>query len=225
MKTTQMLFVIVLFGLAVPSQSRAIPGSACSQDSDCGGGEKCEKGKCARTSPPAGVTPCTNAVKDGYESDIDCGGPCDKCPDGKRCDLGSDCTSGYCGAFNKCGPKPVKQYKSLGESCGTSADCMPPMVCQRGKCANPKHKEGEFCEKDEECASGHCDEFYQGTKQCLVLGGNVAVQPTDKVLWSGHPMDYPGNPKSRDPRTREFTDRCAGGVGADERSLVHGVGR
>lgn len=45
---------------------------------------------------------CTNRQRDGDESDIDCGGSCKKCDDGKRCNSASDCLSGYCSASNLC---------------------------------------------------------------------------------------------------------------------------
>ncbi len=45
---------------------------------------------------------CTNGVRDGDESDVDCGGSCSKCSDGKRCNSASDCMSGYCSLSNLC---------------------------------------------------------------------------------------------------------------------------
>src|SRR5437899_2587610 len=39
---------------------------------------------------------CMNGVKDGPESDVDCGGDCRGCATGKACALGPDCESGVC---------------------------------------------------------------------------------------------------------------------------------
>src|SRR3954471_7197581 len=40
---------------------------------------------------------CDDGVKNGLESDVDCGGPlCDKCENLKRCDSVFDCKSGLC---------------------------------------------------------------------------------------------------------------------------------
>ncbi len=39
---------------------------------------------------------CFNSLKDGDETDVDCGGSCKKCEDGKMCNSASDCLSGYC---------------------------------------------------------------------------------------------------------------------------------
>ena len=43
------------------------------------------------------VPTCNDNVKNGLESDLDCGGDtCDPCADGKQCTQGTDCTSGQC---------------------------------------------------------------------------------------------------------------------------------
>ncbi|MCD6497051.1 MAG: hypothetical protein J7M25_01960, partial [Deltaproteobacteria bacterium] len=40
---------------------------------------------------------CSNGVKDGTETDVDCGGSdCDPCDNGKACVGASDCVSGSC---------------------------------------------------------------------------------------------------------------------------------
>jgi len=42
------------------------------------------------------VPTCSDGVKNQGETDVDCGGPCAPCVDGKSCLLDSDCLSGYC---------------------------------------------------------------------------------------------------------------------------------
>ena len=45
---------------------------------------------------------CDDMLQSGTESDVDCGGMCmTKCADGKMCNGGADCASGYC-SMNKC---------------------------------------------------------------------------------------------------------------------------
>jgi hypothetical protein len=40
---------------------------------------------------------CTDMMKDGHESDVDCGGPdCSPCMAGQACTVQSDCASGTC---------------------------------------------------------------------------------------------------------------------------------
>jgi hypothetical protein len=45
-----------------------------------------------------GASACSDGVRDGLESDVDCGGSCDPCETGKACSTASDCSSGNCSA-------------------------------------------------------------------------------------------------------------------------------
>jgi len=79
-------------------------------DIDCGGGgcPLCANGKlcnapgdCASSNCPGincqPYTPtCTDGIRNGSESDVDCGGTCTDCASGRRCNVGSDCQSGVC---------------------------------------------------------------------------------------------------------------------------------
>jgi len=49
----------------------------------------------------AGLNHCQNGEIDQGESDIDCGGSCDKCSDGSKCRTANDCDSAICRA-SKC---------------------------------------------------------------------------------------------------------------------------
>lgn len=59
------------------------------------------QGACASSPPspppPPPVATCTDGVKNGAETDMDCGGgTCDKCPINKRCVVDFDCFSANC---------------------------------------------------------------------------------------------------------------------------------
>ncbi len=71
----------------VPSNPAAAQGTACNQN----GGEVCDgAGMCVGPS-------CTDGVKNGTETGIDCGGSCaTKCANGGGCTVDGDCTSGTC---------------------------------------------------------------------------------------------------------------------------------
>ncbi|TSC34393.1 hypothetical protein [Corallococcus sp. Z5C101001] len=90
---------------------------------------------------------CGNKKKDGFETDVDCGGgSCGACAKGKVCSLNSDCAFGYCNAgkcsdANHCG-NGVVDGDETGVDCG-GARC--------GPCAN---KQG--CIRSEDCVSGFC---------------------------------------------------------------------
>jgi len=49
-------------------------------------------------SVPVQPTPtCSDGIRNQHESDVDCGGPCNPCAAGRRCDGGTDCRSTICG--------------------------------------------------------------------------------------------------------------------------------
>jgi alpha-tubulin suppressor-like RCC1 family protein len=56
---------------------------------ECGSGV-CSNGVCQAPS-------CTDGVKNGDESDVDCGSLCGFCAAGQKCSGGDDCVSGFCG--------------------------------------------------------------------------------------------------------------------------------
>ncbi len=60
-------------------------------------------------------------MKNGKETDIDCGGPiCPACADEKTCKIGTDCSSGVCAVGFCQAPSCVDQVKNGGE---TGVDC------------------------------------------------------------------------------------------------------
>jgi hypothetical protein len=57
----------------------------------CPNGQSCVNGRCQALSS------CVNGIKDGQETDVDCGGPvCQPCSDFQACILNRDCRSGLC---------------------------------------------------------------------------------------------------------------------------------
>ncbi len=121
-------------------------GKACSVSSDCvGGNNTCTDGVCAT------ATSCLDRVKNGKETDTDCGGPsCKKCTVGKSCVSNTDCFTNQCDSDSK------KCKGSAGGTCRdltqnqdeTDADCGG-VKC--GKCAV-----GKSCKVKEDCQSDYC---------------------------------------------------------------------
>jgi hypothetical protein len=61
----------------------------------------------AEASSSTGVDPCVDGMKNGSETDVDCGGPvCSKCADGDGCIVPSDCVVGVC-TNNQCDGIPT----------------------------------------------------------------------------------------------------------------------
>ncbi|MBL0220968.1 MAG: hypothetical protein IPQ07_44745 [Myxococcales bacterium] len=63
---------------------------ACTTPADCQTGG-CDSGTCRAPT-------CTDGLRDGFESDVDCGAACPDCAAGQRCGNGDDCVSGRCNA-------------------------------------------------------------------------------------------------------------------------------
>ncbi|MCA1664624.1 MAG: hypothetical protein LC659_10205, partial [Myxococcales bacterium] len=131
-------------------------------DVDCGGGScpKCTSGKacvspgdcasllCNAMSHVCVDDPCFDGVKDGSETDVDCGGMCQKkCRNGQGCNNVADCVSGASCASNQCQiAHCVDATKNLDESdvdCG-GVDCAPCAV-------------GKTCAVGSDCASTYCN--------------------------------------------------------------------
>ena len=88
---------------------------------------------------------CNNGIKDGTETDIDCGGSCGPCTAGKVCGGNADCTSGVC-VDNICqNPTCTDGVRNGSETdldcggsctadCGVGLGCNANGDCQSGKC-------------------------------------------------------------------------------------------
>lgn len=95
--------------------------------------------------PSLKPTDCSNNLKEPQETDIDCGGPCDLCGEGKLCGENSDCLNGFCTSVGICkAPSCDDEIRNQGESdidCGGSCDA----------CTNTLS-----CNVDSDCASNFC---------------------------------------------------------------------
>lgn len=70
-------------------------GEPCTLNPDCASGN-CNAGVCDDDT-------CSDGVRNGTESDVDCGGVCaTRCAYGDLCNTDSDCASALCGAANTC---------------------------------------------------------------------------------------------------------------------------
>jgi hypothetical protein len=131
-------------------------------DIDCGGicsikceiGDKCIfnsdciTGLCNQSTKLCRGATCFDLIRDGGETDIDCGGNCSaKCEEGKSCLNNSDCRSNICiNTTKKCGKDLNCENKKEDVSTGeTDIDC-------GGRC--PPCGENKNCEKASDCAFG-----------------------------------------------------------------------
>lgn len=87
---------------------------------------------------------CDDGVKNGAETDRDCGGGCEGCPAGGRCGTIDDCASSVtclagvctaCGEAVACRPGQLCKNGAC-EGCATAADCNAGQACQAGLCTD-----------------------------------------------------------------------------------------
>lgn len=96
--------------------------------------------------PPSALNRiCTDGLPSDAETDIDCGGGCSPCHEGKRCELPTDCVTASC-VEGACRPATCDDgIKNGGETdrdcggqceraCGAGDDCGAPADCQSAVC-------------------------------------------------------------------------------------------
>lgn len=110
---------------------------ACNEAKDCAAGVCGKDHTCAMAS-------CSDKVKNGMESDVDCGGPdCMACKNGSACTDGEDCASSYCDPM-----KMVCADKQTNDAmCKNNAECAS-NVCFNGKCCGSGDPKTEDFDKD-----------------------------------------------------------------------------
>src|SRR5262249_19673924 len=74
----------------------------CPPGTPCDNANQCSSGFCNTTCATSSCSPA-DLVKDGFETDVDCGGPdCPGCTNTKSCLINADCASGYCDGTKHC---------------------------------------------------------------------------------------------------------------------------
>ncbi|MCA9585386.1 MAG: SUMF1/EgtB/PvdO family nonheme iron enzyme [Myxococcales bacterium] len=141
----------------------------------CADGSECRTGVCT-----AGV--CQDAtnkdgIKNGQESDVDCGGPAGPgCASGKQCRDASDCLSGMCNG-GVCGGSSGKDGVKNGME--TDVDCGGPAPdvdrCGDGKgCLDGKDCQSKVCEAGKCKAASPTDGVQNGDETDVDCGGAKA---------------------------------------------------
>jgi hypothetical protein len=113
-------------------------------DSSCIGvvcpiGEQCFGGLCAATS-------CFDHMRDGAETDVDCGGDCPGCGPGGACTVAADCASRSCVGGHCATPTGCNDGKQNGSE--TDIDCGGPSC--------PACGDGQHCSFGRDCKSMLC---------------------------------------------------------------------
>ncbi len=98
---------------------------ACSDGSDCTADDDCESAVCDSTKMTCTAPTCDDGVRNGDESDVDCGGSCPStCAEGSACTASSECSTGVC---------------DLDDS-----TCVTPASCQVALTGDPELSDGTY---------------------------------------------------------------------------------
>jgi hypothetical protein len=107
-------------------------GSCDASGARCGSGLHCLVGNDCASRVCSGVTcqapSCVDAVQNGNESDVDCGGTCLGCALGLRCRIGADCASGACSSGGVCVALTQGAFCSVNSNC-LSGNCVGNICC------------------------------------------------------------------------------------------------
>jgi hypothetical protein len=127
-----------------PATTSSSSGNASSSSSTSSSSSSSTSSSSSSTSSSGG-SGCTDGIRDGMETDVDCGGSsCPKCADGKNCSNDSDCQNGDC-SNDKCVSCKVDGVKN-----GTETD----VDCGGGVC--PKCAAGKACSGKWDCTTDFC---------------------------------------------------------------------
>ena len=159
-------------------------GTPCDDD----GGEICDgRGACVAAS-------CRDMIKDGDETDVDCGGSCGPCGIGGECVFPDDCASQTCDAGTCIACPNDVPCELLGELyCAADGTCQPRLMqgedcpianaCLSGFCAD-----GKCC--DAAC-DAPCDRCDQPAGTCTISGAGTADPSCGPYLCDGATTDCP----------------------------------
>ena len=126
----------------------------------------CGSGNVIETQPIAEPT-CSDHQKNGSEADVDCGGACGVCMNGKHCSAQKDCASGFCQGNICVGPSCTDAAQNSDE---TDVDC-------GGSCGGCAV--GKKCQQTADCAtSSICDTTNKRCRAAVSCAELLAAWPT-----------------------------------------------
>jgi hypothetical protein len=133
------------FGTALSSfVLGAIPGSRSLVET-----EAKKKKRKKRDRRPNRVSPtCADGIKNGNESDVDCGGNCPRCANGKACLVRNDCAGAHCvnGTCQECSPTVQCGVEADGATCICRAPILGgPKFCTKGNSAGSTVTSCDMC--------------------------------------------------------------------------------
>jgi hypothetical protein len=148
----------------------ALSGSSCAIN------EIAPSGGSAGTGSPPGM--CADEVKNGGETDVNCGGPCTPCAVDQACLVAGDCASGVCKGDVCAAPSCTDQVHNGNE---TDTDCggICPTCNNDEKCSSGSDCSSSFCVKGA-CVAQCSTAAKDGDESDIDCGGSCAKCPEGK---------------------------------------------
>ncbi len=121
----------------------------CQNNNDCdvANAETCDDGVCIS---------CHDGEKNGNETDVDCGGICNKCSVGKSCKDNSDCDSGLKCTENRCADGTVEPVIDPEVVCSDGIKNYEETAIDCGGNLCPQCSAEKECKVDSDCQSWSC---------------------------------------------------------------------
>jgi len=212
--------------------TNAAKGTACTDN----GGVVCDgNGMCV-------AAHCMDGVKDGDETDADCGGAtCSPCADGLHCLVGTDCLDKVCDPAQKTCSAPTctdmakngtetdvdcggavcdaaMKTCAVGKTCAAAADCTSGFCGPMMTCA--LRPDGQPCTANGDCANAHCVGS-PGSQVCC----NTACNGTCQACTMGVTGQPDGTCANVTPGLPAPTGQCvtAGTCGNDGKCAANGM--
>ena len=168
-----------------------------------------------------GTSGCDNGIQDGDETDVDCGGSCYGCENGKSCEIYSDCISTNC-QNGICVPDTGDCFDNEKNNDETDVDC-------GGSC--DKCDNGKTCSIDADCISDNCDGGVcvpisnpcsellatdlgaPGNRVTVRNDSCLRVRDAYPVWWETRTMQLQNTDNGTYPVPFTWSNSCAGGSG------------
>jgi hypothetical protein len=143
---------------------RCDTGEGCTSPTDCANGNCDPTMRCS-----AVAATCADGILNGNESDVDCGGPCPACADGRHCRLDADCAGGTCSAGICATATSIACANGVQDGNETGVDC------GGGSC--PGCPFGGRCFVNTDCFSNVCDQHLRRCRGSCTDGIQDGSEP------------------------------------------------
>jgi hypothetical protein len=175
---------LLLGGLAIAAACSAPvvdygPRAHDSKSDDADDADEVNEKKTTATTPVADASAgshCGDHVKNGDETDVDCGGSCAPCADGKACKIPNDCAAKGCEGNLCCSHQKKTVVASTGPISGTKRLC-----CAAGGTLSGVKDCGDGHNHGAQAIDDHCAEAHEGSGN----GGSACVEITCVVTVCG----------------------------------------